>query len=665
MQKNDYIRLLKLAPIVAIAAIMVSSSIFTVKKPEVIPCSDEYSHQLVGDLKYISCVKDSNGEVWFLSKKVFKPRLEYSDPIINSKKFPDGVYVDVVSTTNGLVDFRYSGETKGHIQGTGTTIYSRRSVATATFSHKDLKKGVHVYPYPYDGRDIYFKLRPPKIGSALATKILMPSDAYGASKKIIIGIMALLILTCIFSAAKYIKTRKKRWALLALSSSFFLAALNFGRPFRGMGGYIDRGDDTYYVAYAESQLANGDLFSCDTDVSFSKMQHVPCFGLPGTPIMLELGILGRKLLAGDSFYGHITLAKLRAMRVTSAFYGFIATILLFLAFHMIRPGVMAIVLSGGIIWGTSLWKWVFVRSIFTHSPEMALLSAIVLLMVMIQTNRIRVSVGAILIAVLLGMQIFVRGEYLICVLLMPFFFIPYPLRVENIKQLMRSIFSYIVIITPFIIAYRVAAEKIGTYAKGNGALILHSFADLTEQSFYTYLAKNFQEVMTSFWQSGGLPFIGAACLVLLIFKYKVRDRLIIWSSIFVLIFFTVTTLFHTPLGSEWGNRYYLKLYPFFFIYILYFLNYSGALGRFICISAVAGALIRQYQLVETYYTGHEIENYERYKNLLTDMQFHMQGYQHGFYSIYFLAFLMLTFTTCFALLKTFFEGSRFLKFKSQ
>jgi hypothetical protein len=440
----------------------------------------------------------------------------------------------------------------------------------------------------------------------------------------------------------YNRTSEKRWAFIAIAACFFVAVLNFERPFRGMGGYIDKGDDTYYIAYAISHLRDGNIFQCRTDVPFSHSKGVPCKGLPGTAVILELGVLVRSLVTDDSFFGDITLDKLRAMRLASAFYGFLAMIALFLVLHILGPNFINILLAGSLLWGTSLSKWTFDRSIFTHSMELFLLGSALVCLALFFKRKISATAAALGTSVILGALIFVRGEFIIAMFIVPAVFVNFQ-KNQRSSDIIRSLFPMLIYMGSvglFLLAYRSMATQTSDYATANGRLILKSFSDLGDIVFWERFSKHIIMVLESFWISGGLPYVGLLTAAFFLAREKKVSKNTILASIFCVTYFVITALFNTPLGAEWQHRYFLKLYPFFFISIYLFYVSTQRWLRGILLATIFSSLVVQYKLNEAYFVNSEITYFERFKTILTDMHFDLHGYIDGFYSGYLMSYII-------------------------
>ena len=195
------------------------------------------------------------------------------------------------------------------------------------------------------------------------------------------------------------------------------------------------------------------------------------------------------------------------------------------------------------------------------------------------------------------------------------------------------------------------AIRTSSYASGVEGLIIKHLADFWLPEFYQKLLFNIKIVLESFWQSGGIPFIGIFSVIML-YLYKIKRKpLIYWSIPFVIFYFVITTLFYVPLGSEEQHRYYLKLYPFFFMYInCFYTATTSKAWKTALLTCIAIALIIQYKLVEKNFTDARVAG-ERFKNLLTDTQYNFSGYIHGFYGNYTLAYTLLCIASVIAISK--------------
>lgn len=622
----------------------ITSKIFTINKTNaLIECPEKELQKISGDIKMTACITDRNGKLWFYSERLANP-VRYDTIKINPSHFPNGVILSYMSDTQTPFSIALGEGKEGEIYSNASTTAGRQAIVTAEYTPEQVRNGITISPYPKEGRDVYFYLDTPKKAIQAYTPPIW-SGSIGGTYYNLYAISISLLLVFLLSLLFYMKNFSIRWGFLALSCSFFLATLNYERPFRGMAGAIDAADDTYYTAYAISHITEKNMFKCDTNVPFSNKQHVRCYGLPGTPIMLEAGLLLRSIFTSKKFFGEFDYGELNIMRMTSAFYTFMATVMLFLALRILSPNIMNIILAISLIWGTSLAKWGFDRSIFTHSPEMFLLCSICFILALLSKNKIHKIPGSILLSLIWGMIIFVRGEYILAFLLPCFYQKGLSLPHKNrIMQRLPTIL-YLLIFSVFILLYKEMARRTSAYASGAEGLIFKHFSDLWSMEFHSKLFDNFRVVIESFLQSGGLPFIAAFSFI----KMKVNrnlDPFLQWTLYFVLLFFTVTTLFYVPLGSESQHRYYLKLYPFFFIYINSLYGKSTkTLWKSALLILVFTALFIQYRLVENDLSG--IVAGERFKNLLTDDQYNFFGNVRNFYGNYTLSYIILCIASIF------------------
>lgn len=356
----------------------------------------------------------------------------------------------------------------------------------------------------------------------------------------------------------YATTGQRRHGVLALTFAFLFGALLFEHPYRGMGGMIDLGDDSYYVAYTQNLLQHGNWFKEPTTLQVGKRIVEHNHGLPGLSLFLAPGAIIQSEIRGTNWRGKITLHQLRGMRLASATYSLIAIILLFLTLNLIHRSWMNIPLSAFLLWGTSLSQWTYNRCIFTHSTEMMLLCALLYLALMIRQNGLRAITG-IPLGLLFGLLLLVRGEYLIAWPLIPWIALEghsaWPLR-------RRLIFIVCFVLTsiPFEAVNLIAAHKLTTgYGTAGATSIIHRWSDIGSANMWRLFGQNCRELLISFNDAGIMLLAGTLALIVLI-----RRKLNIpaWSFAgLMLAMFIATASFPIPLGSEWQHRYALKLYP--------------------------------------------------------------------------------------------------------
>ena len=365
----------------------------------------------------------------------------------------------------------------------------------------------------------------------------------------------------LFLTILYAKTGKRRFGVFVLCYAFLFGSIIFEHPYEGMGGGIDAGDDSYYVAYTQNLLKHADWFREPTHLQVGKRVVEHNHGLPGLSLFLAPGAIIQSLTAGESVRRDIDVGQLRYMRITSATYSLLAIILLFLTLHAIQPWWGNIPLAAFLIWGTSLSKWTYQRCIFTHAAEMALLCGLLLLVVLVRKQfRPKVSSG-ILAGLLLGSLCIVRGEYTLAWPLIPWLLFENSMTWSS-KQRWAWLAIYTAAFSPFIALNQYATHHLSTgYATLGSSSIITDWKSFTSLTMWQTLGHNCRELLESYLDAGLVLFAGLTAWIAL-FTRKSRSCFPVKASIsWMVIFFLATAIFPVPLGSEWQHRYSLKLYP--------------------------------------------------------------------------------------------------------
>ena len=648
------IRLSIVAAVFLSLSLILASAIFFVAKPTGRKCTEEELSIFTSSTRYISCIDDSAGNLWYEVNKVFPANASpiFSEATIKADKFKYGLNFYYMSTSLAPLVVRFEDTKKEASWPVGTTLDSTRGVYKGSFTKKDLDRGISFYPHKHQGMSVLLKFTAgtEKNPVNVAYTPKSPSDA-GESHIFINLLMVLLAVSALLCVAQYHFSKRIIWGVAALSVFFGLSVLNFERPFRGMGGYLDKGDDSHYFAYAQAHLADNDMFTCKTDVHFSNVKNMGCFNLPGTSAMLELGIFARSLFTKDSFKGSITIAKLRAMRAVSAFYGFLATLFMFFALHVLFPSFWAPLLSSFLIWGTSLSKFAFVRSIFSHSSEVFLVCVAVWTLVCVHNKKMNLALGSLMLGILTGLQLNIRGEMIAAIplwfVLLPFLKFQLDKRID-FKLLIPS-GLFLIGVSPFLAIYKYVSFKIGNYTSSPTKYFLFKkVSDFFNVELWLSWFKQAMVVMNSIVNSGGV--IICFALIVFILNILLRKKLS-WlegaSILFMLGFFFLMTSFGSPLGYEWQHRYFLKLYPFGIILLYMGIQKYGSIFSTVLMFVFSVGSYLQWKAYDGHYASPVVRN-ELMKNILSDMHVQFNGYLHGFYLNYQLALVILF--VCFGLL---------------
>ena len=631
--------------LVAVLVLLVGSIPYWISEPKPIDCPATKLAMLSGEHDLISCIQDFSDKIWFVSHIEQSPKIRWNEVMINAEAFPNGVTIENLSVNKNPLNYRIGTGPISSLPPHTSTGDGLNIILKGFYSKEDLQKGLTIFPFPYNVGSTIFHLSAasPLVGQQ--TQPLRPALQYGEHQYWLVSITVLLAFLMGLASIQYTQSSKKRWGILAICVSFLLAFINFERPYRGMGGYLDKGDDTRHFAFAQNHVKDGNLFVCDADVAFSKMEHVGCHGLPGTGLMLELGIFFDSIINNRPFHGAIDLTRLQYMRMASAFYSFIAMIILFLLFHQIGISALNIVLAAGIIWGTSLSMWTFERSIFTHSIELFLLSLLCLIWITAgikkQTHHWAYPIFS---ACVIGLLLNTRAEYMILgyILFPLYLLLEHGVTFQAIRKRIKPTIWYAIFLAPFVFFYIYFLQKTHSeYAKGSGYSILTSMQDLLKMSFYEQYFGNIGLVLGSFWQAGWFLFLAFFTMLLSCAGVFQRSRFIYASLVFSLCYFFALCFFYEPLGAEWQHRYFLKLYPFAFLVILMIYANGPTWYRITTWGVAIASLYKEYIANENTLIGNDVVYFEPFKRFMTDTHLLFHGYQLGYYGDYTLGMTLI------------------------
>lgn len=388
------------------------------------------------------------------------------------------------------------------------------------------------------------------------------------------------LLLAVALLVRYRATGSATAGVAALVAAFALGALWFDSPIWSRETRLDKGDDSYYLAYAQNLVNHGSFFRAPTDIA-AGIRHVDhCHGLPGIALMLSPPLLARALPGNAALRGKpIHPNEIRAMRTTSMVYALLATLLFFGTLRLRRggapPSVWDILLPALLFWGTSLSRWAFVRSIFTHPAELFLLCLALFLAALPRPRRPLLRDTAL--AGTVGFLALVRGEYLPVIPL----FLLLPRRApaalasashrERVRALLRRYGVPLLVLAAFAGVYVYWVSQIGTgYGRPADS---HLPFEQGVAAVLGEILRNAGILLRSFVQNGAILPIAAALAIAAFFLPGLRARAADLptapraTAFLAALLFLLNCCFTPPLGDEFGHRYALKLYPFALLWL--------------------------------------------------------------------------------------------------
>lgn len=506
---------------------------------------------------------------------------EYGVPAfaIDPVKFPDGCQIYWFSKDSNLLSITSSNQLD-RIGAGGGYLGSEypRQIIREDISARTLEAGVRLGLLDQSRRSVFVRVEP---ASVVTDAWHLPGDPPTPGRYWLIVLCVLVAFAFVCGIIACNQTGQFIYAAIVIIFAFWLAGVLFDRPFSGFGGQIDAGDDSYYLAYAQNLITKGRFFEEPVRIHFGARHIERLHGIPGSGLFLAPATLAESILAGKPFRREIDLNGLRAMRLLSAVFALIAMLFLGRAIHLLEGGVWSVIFPCLLMWSTSLPKWAFQRSIFTHSIEMAFWCATIYFIVTLNRNHKHPFMAGVILGSLTGSLFLVRGEYLLLVPLIPF------VSFAALRGLRgRFITGYVAMVACFGGIYFSWINQIST---GYGRIGSGHTQTLTNSGFVRGIAlvrDNALLLVESYVETGGLLVWAAVVLtVLLLFcarakAWSIKNLSIPVIGALMVAGFISNAAFHTPLGMEWSHRYSLKLYPLAFLLFLFLLQMaSGRAGK--------------------------------------------------------------------------------------
>ncbi len=470
---------------------------------------------------------------------------------------------------------------------------SMQSVQRALFPPDKVKAGLHLGSL-LPG-EVFFRALPCSVDTY---RPFRPAMQNGASWLWQFCVWASALCVIVLLTLRYRHTGRRLFACLALAYAFLLGVLFFEQPYYGMAGIIDLGDDSYYVAYTQNLLSHGNFFREPTHLEVGKSLVEHNHGLPGVALFLAPAVV-LESICKEQRPGRepIDLEALRAMRILGALYAFLATLFLFFVLHKAAVSAWNVPLAAFLIWGTSLAKWTYQRVIFTHAIELMLLCLILLLLVQAGPKRPRPLLLGAMLGTLLGLLLLVRGEYLFAVPLIPLL-LPSANADPSRRGKLALFAGYGLTLLPCLGFYFWATHQLSTgYGRLTAStMFITGWHDLAAPATWLTVGRHMALLAQSYWESGVVLFAGLALLLWFAHKKRGFPLPIRPVLVFLLLFFVLTALFHTPLGFEWQHRYSLKLYPFALLAVAVWVHQAGKSARWVHAAvglALGFSLLRQ------------------------------------------------------------------------
>ena len=387
----------------------------------------------------------------------------------------------------------------------------------------------------------------------------------------------------------------------------------FGWPYFTNEGVYDTFDDTGYIAWSHSigYNLNGLVKNENFPPGVISNQHswgtgffyAPAFWFSktlnkfinkGSPLGVKLSKIFNRVSNRTSFhvngYNYATCTYITCL---AYLYTFLAIFVFFMSFRLItNSNISALFLGFAMFSGTSLIKWTLVRPIFSHVPEMLILSMMTYVFILMYYKN-KNSMLNYCVYIILGIILTqIRREDII-------FIIP-PIYYDYLKEKTSKVFFKRAVVTLTGLMLAQVLLQLSNYLT-----LINSFWSFPTGSLIqinklpSLIVKNFNVVLFSN-ESGFFTMNVFVPLALFSLIYLKNSFVKIIPLIILITGYVVMCMIHQyPTGCEFGNRFLLKIYPIIFCAIAYLLySVKKTYKIIICFLLAAGCLFQLYQYMQ-------------------------------------------------------------------
>lgn len=581
--------------LISITLCFIFQTIFATPQMEKIDTSVDFDWlQIESQNVNKSLYKDSSGEFWLRLDTISDNKNPPSYPPVRIKLraecFPKGCEL-AWYTKMRVPLFKIDNDTDSILRYKPGSV-PRAQIFVYKVSPKTLNQGcVFELPFATRAESLFLKARNVAVESDLVGidqgfnwKSYFSSDWDG--RLYLSFIMSVFLCAFLYLVRYYCVSNKVLVGLTAIAFSFLLATIWFDSTIFARHLIVDKGDDSYYLAYAQNMIRYGNFFVEPTKLLFGRGLVPNNHGMPGVSILLSPFSVIHAFFNNTIGQNFILMdIDIYFMRGLSAIYALGAMLFLFLTFHRAKPGFWSVIVPTILLWGTSLSRWTFVRSIFTHSPEMFLLCFSIWLATS-KSNKF-VTIRLIFLSFVLGFLVLLRGEYLVTS-----FFLLFLCRIPSSTTLSRSQVIIIRAVQLCIVSISVCVyySWVNSVPTGYGTI---ASAELPTQGGVWSVLGRFIEnagiLFKDYFVSGGLLILSMISGILVFcfrkkifikdsrqdedsfdnFILPIRFKILVISA---LVMFILNCAFTPPLGLEFQHRYSLKLYPLALLWLWSLLN---------------------------------------------------------------------------------------------